>query len=77
MGIIRDGVTKGKCPVDMDWMLAGYAFLRWVSDASLFFFESEEQPHVKEVNEVRAARREQRTGGSRSVSWHGQQYLDM
>jgi hypothetical protein len=53
MGIMDGGAVERKCPVDMDWMLAGYAFPRWVSDASLSFFESEEQPHVKEVNEVR------------------------
>jgi hypothetical protein len=44
MGIIRDGVTKGKCPVDMDWMLAGYALPRWVSDASLFFLKVRNNP---------------------------------
>ncbi len=27
----------------------------WVSDTSLFFFESEEQPNVKEVNDTHVA----------------------
>jgi hypothetical protein len=36
MGIMDGGAVERKYPVDMDWMLAGYAFPRWVSDASLF-----------------------------------------
>ena len=37
MGIIGDGVTKGKCRVDMDWMPAGYVSFRMGQQSLLIF----------------------------------------
>jgi hypothetical protein len=45
IAIIRDGPAKVKCPVDMDWIPAGYALVpRWVSELSSLFSKVKNNP---------------------------------